>query len=500
MAEYLLRYGLMVLFVGLLTSSPPAWGETPPVSDATQDCISCHESTHPGIVADWRRSRHSQTTPIEALRKLKIQRRVSAEKIPKGLGDTVVGCAECHTLNPDSHKDTFTHNDLPVHVVVSPKDCSTCHPEEADQYSENLMSWARVNLVQNTLYQSLIKSVNGIQRFRDLKTSIADPDEQTNADSCFMCHGTAVQVTGTEKRDTDQGEMEFPILSGWPNQGVGRMNTDDSKGACTACHTRHQFSIEMARKPYTCSQCHKGPDVPAYKAYEVSKHGNLFSAMRGEWKFREVPWTVGADFSGPTCAVCHVSLLVNKDGETVAQRTHRMNDRLPWRILGLIYAHPHPKSPDTSIIKNKDGLPLPTTLTGERASNFLIGAGEMTTRQETIQKVCRSCHAENWVKGHWTRLENTINTTNEMTSTATEIVRKAWAEGVADKKENIFDEAIEKQWVEQWLFYANSTRFASAMMGTDYGVFADGRWYLSKNIQQMLERLKYIRETKSKKR
>jgi hypothetical protein len=43
--------------------------------------------------------------------------------------------------------------------------------------------------------------------------------------------------------------------------------------------------------------------------------------------------------------------------------------------------------------------------------------------------------------------------------------------------------------VEQWLFYANSTRFASAMAGADYGVFAEGRWYMSRNIQEMLDHL-----------
>ena len=41
--------------------------------------------------------------------------------------------------------------------------------------------------------------------------------------------------------------------------------------------------------------------------------------------------------------------------------------------------------------------------------------------------------------------------------------------------------------MEQWLFFANSTRFASAMMGADYGVFAHGRWYLRKNLQEMVE-------------
>jgi hypothetical protein len=333
-----------------------------------------------------------------------------------------------------------------------------------------------------------------------MKTMLSAPDELTNADSCLQCHGTAIEVKGKETRDTDQGEMEFPLLSGWPNQGVGRLNTDGSQGCCTACHTRHQFAIDMARKPYTCSQCHKGPDVPAFKAYEVSKHGNIVSSLGHEWKFNEVPWKLGKDFSAPTCAACHISLLVNGDGETVAERTHQANNRLPWRILGLIYAHPHTKSPNTTRVRNRDDQPLPTTLSGELATEYLIGPEDMSSRREALQKVCLSCHSRDWVQGHWARLENTIKTTNEMTRTATDIMLKAWKEKVADDKESLFDEALEKKWVEQWLFYANSTRFASAMMGTDYGVFAEGRWYLSKNIQEMLDRFKLLLETMPKKR
>ena len=77
-----------------------------------------------------------------------------------------------------------------------------------------------------------------------------------------------------------------------------------------------------------------------------------------------------------------------------------------------------------------------------------------------------------------------------MTLTATRILLTAWEKGVArglSQKASIFDETIEKMWVEQWLFYANTTRFASAMAGADYGAFANGRWYLSKNIQKMVD-------------
>jgi hypothetical protein len=296
--------------------------------------------------------------------------------------------------------------------------------------------------------------------------------------------------------------MNFPVLSGWPNGGVGRLNPDGTKGSCTSCHTRHAFSIDMARKPYTCSECHKGPDVPAYKTYVVSKHGNIFSSLGKEWDFSAVPWTVGKDFTAPPCAACHASLIVTKDGEVVADRTHQMSDRSAWRLFG-VYAHAHPKSPDTSIIKNKAGLPLPTELTGEPVADYLIDAEEQEKRRQNMQRVCLTCHSDGWVKGQYARFENTIKTTNKMTLTSTEILLSAWDKGIANgiaQNDSIFNEAIEKKWVEQWLFFANSTRFASAMAGADYGVFANGRWYMSKNIQEMLDWMEFKLKDKKTKR
>jgi hydroxylamine dehydrogenase len=497
MKEYVGMQGLFVVGAFLAMTGLSA-AQVARVSEATQECIGCHSTVTPGLVADWKKSRHAQILPQEALKKAQLERRVSATSVPETLSGAVVGCAECHTLNTEAHKDTFQHNEVKVHLTVTPKDCSTCHPVEASQFDKNLMAHARGNLANNTLYNSLEKAINGVQSFHDMKMSTAAPDEKTSAESCYHCHGTALEVTGLQTRDTEFGEMEFPQISGWPNQGVGRHNPDGSKGLCVSCHSRHQFSISAARKPYTCSQCHKGPDVPAFQAYSVSKHGNLFSSLNAEWNFTNVPWTVGKDFVAPTCAVCHASLLVNEDGDVVAKRTHQMNDRLPWRMFGLIYAHAHPISPDTSVIRNKDGLPLPTTLTGEPAAQFLITPDEQNSRREALQKTCQACHTRDWIKGHWDRFENTIKTSDEMTRTATDMMLKAWQEKLADNQVSLFDEAIEKQWVRQWLFYANSTRFASAMMGADYGVFAHGRWSLSENVREMLDRLRFLRGTKGR--
>jgi hydroxylamine dehydrogenase len=471
-----------------------AMGAGAPMSQDTEACLDCHRPINPGIVADWEKGQMAKVTPRAARSMILKKRRVSFDTVPDNMAAVVVGCAECHTMNPEKHQDTFEHNGYQVHVVVTPADCAQCHPVEVGQYSENLMHNAYGNLKENPVYHDLASSVNGIQTFEDRKTTHKPPDADTDADSCFFCHGTVIEVDGMETRQTVDGEMSFPALRGWPNQGVGRINPDGSKGSCSACHARHRFSIQMARKPSTCSECHKGPDVPAYKVYMVSKHGNVFSSLGKEWDYNAVPWTAGKDFSAPTCATCHVSLLVSQEGQVVAERTHQMNDRLSWRIFGLIYAHPHPRSADTTIIKNNAGLSLPTELTGEPATEYLIEPTVQQERREVMRNICLACHSHGWVDRQFVRFENTIKTTNEMTLTATQILLAAWEKGAAKglaQEDSIFNEAIEKKWVEQWLFYANSTRYSSAMVGADYGVFANGRWYMSKNIQEMSDWLEF---------
>jgi hydroxylamine dehydrogenase len=466
----------------------PLLAEDAPISRDSKACIECHTDATPGIVADWRRSKHAHETPKEAMSEPKLSRTVSAAEVPEALGTCAVGCAECHGLNPKEHKDTFEHNGSPIHVIVTPKDCATCHPVERAQYEQNLMSRAHPNLAKNPVYHALAEAVTGLQEFDGRATALRPPDPQTTLESCNFCHGSAVEVKGLAKRDTGMGEMEFPILEGWPNQGVGRVNPDESMGSCAACHARHAFSIEVARKPYTCAECHKGPDVPAYRVYEVSKHGNIFASSAATWDFTAVPWRVGAHFNAPTCAACHVSLIATEGGEVIATRTHQMNDRSEWRLFGLIYAHPHPASPDTSIIRNKAGLALPTELTGEPVAEFLIDAKEREARRGRMQAVCLACHGSGWVDGRFAQLAHTVEETNRQTLAATKIMLKAWEDGAArglSQNDSPFNETIEKTWTQGWLFYANSVRFSSAMCGADYGVFADGRWYLARTIQEL---------------
>ena len=176
-----------------------------------------------------------------------------------------------------------------------------------------------------------------------------------------------------------------------------------------------------------------------------------------------------------------------------------MNDRLPWRIFGLPYAHSHPILSNTTKIINKAGLNLPTELTGEPVDKFLIDSEERAKRQETMQNVCRGCHSQQWIDGHFARLDKSIETTNHMTLQATKILQQAWENGVVKglpQGKNPFNDALEMKWIEQWLVFGNSIRFASAMGGADYGVFANGRWSQQKNLQEMYDHLKLLRRLK----
>ncbi len=469
-----------------------------PLSEATDACITCHETATPGIVADWARSRHATLTPELALAQPELSRRMSNPDIPDSLSSVVVGCAECHLQRADTHADTYIHNGYSAHTVVTPADCAACHPAEQGQYAQNLMSQAHLNLANNDVYQQFMSATNDLVSWRHTQLTGTAMDSATNNLSCYFCHGTNVTVAGFAERNTVFGTMTFPELTGWPNRGVGRLNPDGTRGSCTPCHARHQFSIEVARQPYTCSECHKGPDVPAYKVYSASKHGNIYSSMGSTYDFSAVPWTVGDDFNAPTCAVCHVSLLQNADGDIVARRTHQMNNRIDTRIFGLIYAHPHPRSPETWHIRNDAGLQLPTHFDGSFVSEALIDEQEQKRRRSEMQSVCRACHSRQWVDAHFRQFDHANAVTNERTKTATAIIGTAWQNALATGPptgDNPFNEAIEKLWVEHWFFYANTVRLATAMAGADYGVFANGRWQLARNIQDMADYYRFLDRT-----
>lgn len=477
--------------VVLATASPQVETEESPapLSEQTEGCLDCHRAVTPGIVEDWLTSEHARGTPQESMQKSKLEREVSSPSIAEELAAVAVGCFECHGLNPDKHQDNFDHFDYKINVVVSPEDCGTCHRDEKEQYVQSKKANALANLRENPVYHALVDTITSLKAVQGTIISSLEAADFTKDDACFACHGTPVSVAGMTMVETAMGEIEVPVLNRWPNQGVGRFNPDGSRGACTSCHPRHSFSIEVARKPETCSQCHLEPDVPAWNVYRESKHGNYYQSKGKDWNWENIPWVLGRDFKAPTCAACHNSLLTNPEGEIIVERSHDFGGRLWVRIFGLIYSHPQPKNGKTHIIKNINGLPLPVSFRGEYAGEYLLDNDQQRERMERMMKVCSACHSTSWTVNHLTRFSNSVREADKMVWAATELMLEAWQNELADQT-NPFDEAIEQKWVEQWLFYANSVRYASAMMGPDYAAFKNGWWKLTKNLQDLKEAIR----------
>jgi len=453
------------------------------VSAESKACIQCHIIYTPDVVAEWATSRHAKTTPGEALKKPELEREISSTP-PENMMNHVVGCYECHGQKPDEHPDTFNHYGYRIHVIVTPKDCATCHAKEVEEYSRSVKANAYYNLLNNPVYMLLVNASTESDMF-----GIHAGGMKAKESACLACHGTKVVFKGLKTITTSDGmTLQVPDYEGWPNHGVGRVNPDGSKGACTACHPRHSFSIEVARSPYTCGQCHLDPDVPAFNVWKESKHGNIFLVNWKHYNMTAVPWVPGRDFTAPSCATCHMSLLATEDGKVIAPRTHDVGSRIWIRIFG-VYAHPQPKTGETWKIKNKGGLPLPYCLAdAEPAYQYLINETEMAERKEQMVRICGACHSEDYARTRLDWFEQVVNETNKAILQSTLLLVDAWKKGLAKgllTGDNPFDEYIERRWVESWLFYANSIRYGAAMNGQDWTTFKRGWYQLTKDLQEM---------------
>jgi nitrate/TMAO reductase-like tetraheme cytochrome c subunit len=83
------------------------------VSQEAQGCIDCHAEQNHGLVADWANSRHAHVN---------------------------VTCIDCHAAKETDADVSETHKMFSktlVSAIVSPKDCSRCHPSEAAEYDRS---------------------------------------------------------------------------------------------------------------------------------------------------------------------------------------------------------------------------------------------------------------------------------------------------------------------------------------------------------------------------
>lgn len=419
---------------------------------SSQKCVECHQKLSPGIIDHWEGSTHAV----------------------KG-----VGCVECHKASHDD-VDAFDHYGATIATIVTPMDCGRCHKTETEEFLAS--HHAKAGNILASLDNFLAETVEGSRVPFDphSKTPGMEVDMVNGMASvsvgCMQCHGSKVALQGTDgslitvddlkpdaegiptsmdalslvKRD-DNGR---PVLDSgsWPNTGIGRLNLDGSRGSCSACHSRHDFSPRRARQPENCGKCHLGPDHPQKEIFEESKHGVAYRDLKHHMNLEAKDWVLGEDYTqAPTCATCHMSGHTRNEGKV----THDPGERISWTNrppVSLLM--------DTDIngkvIKEKDPV----------LREQLIDSSWEEKRQE-MKNVCTHCHTPNYVNAFYKQYDDfVINYNEKFAKPGTLIMNTLREQELITKTE--FDEEIEWTWFYLWHHEGRRARHGASMMAPDY--------------------------------
>ena len=284
-------------------------------------CAPCHARTNPTIPQQFEASAMGRA----GVQNPRVQYPLSQ-----------IGCANCHGTNHDEIMATKGR--------VPETTCGACHPQI---YKEHVTDAGHsygpgpgglgINWERNI----------GVPHYKQMPRKVMEM-------GCDPCHA---QAGATDARYWSEEQKKYVDTSSL-----------QVRNGCIACHTRHSFSLEEARKPEACYTCHMGPDHPNYEAYMSSKHGSIYVARGKGWDWSrplgEVQW------DAPTCAYCHM-LYVGGDGTRAS--SHNMTRKIIWG-MGVQAA------------------------TGQLAD--ITATPENQAKRNEMIKVCMSCHSEDKARGY----------------------------------------------------------------------------------------------------
>jgi hypothetical protein len=422
------------------------------VPKSSQACVDCHAQSTPGIIDHWRGSPHAR----------------------KG-----VGCVECHQAN-DTDVDAFKHYGATIATVVTPLDCSRCHNTVFDEFERS--HHAAAGNILASLDNFLAETVEGNRtKFNPHSPTPGMDVKEVNgmasaSTGCLQCHGGKVGLQSTDGGTITVDDLK-PDKSGkptnldavakvvrnadgkplfdpntWPNTGIGRLNLDGSRGACSACHSRHDFSPRRARQPENCGKCHLGPDHPQKEIYEESKHGVAFRDLKDKMNLDAESWVLGKDYSqAPTCASCHMSGNIRNGGKV----THDPGERISWT-----------NRPPVSMVMDTDINHNVVKEKDPEKRRALI-ADSWQDKRNRMKEACSVCHTNDHTNGFYKQYDDFVELYNEKFAKPGQMIIDAL------RKENLltkaeFDEPIEWTWFLLWHHEGRRARHGASMMAPDY--------------------------------
>ena len=452
------------------------------VPASSSECVDCHSQTTPGIIAHWEGSTHAETG---------------------------VGCFECHRAE-DGDADAHSHYGNLIATIVTPRDCSTCHLDVAEEFERS--HHAAGGNILASLDNFLAETVEGARMdFDPHSPTPGRGSELVNGTAsafsgCQQCHGSKIAlqardggvVTVDDLRPDADGKPTnleavgriarkdngMPILhpGTWPNTGIGRLNLDGSRGSCSACHSRHDFSPRRARQPENCGKCHLGPDHPQKEIFEESKHGVAYRDLREEMELDAEEWVLGETYAqAPTCATCHMSGHSRNGGRI----THDPAERISWTNrppVSLVM--------DTDI--NGDLVKVADPLERQRQT-----VDSWQNKRNRMREVCLHCHTPNSIDAFYTQYDDLVILYNEKFAKPGQMIMAALAEQNL-RTPTQFDEEIEWTWFYLWHHEGRRARHGASMMAPDYthwhGMYEVAERFYMELIPQAREMVEHGRE------
>jgi hypothetical protein len=292
---------------------------------------------------------------------------------------------------------------------------------------------------------------------------------------------TRLDVVATIMKD-ENGRPLFDQET-WPNTGIGRLNLDGSRGSCSACHSRHDFSPRRARQPENCGKCHLGPDHPQKEIYEESKHGVAYRDLKDAMGLDGDDWVLGVDYSqAPTCATCHMSGNSRNGGRI----THDPRERISWT-----------NRPPVSMVMDTDvnGAIVTATDPAERRKLTTDTAEAKRTR---MKEVCSHCHTPDYINAFYRQYDNLVILYNEKFARPGQKIMAALREAELITPTE-FDEEIEWIWFYLWHHEGRRARHGASMMAPDYthwhGMFEVAERFYMEMIPAARELVAHARAT-----
>ncbi len=355
---------------------------------ATGKCAECHMQETSAVVHEYEMSAHARAG---------------------------VNCMDCHQVMEG--QESLDHRGFVIAKHLTSQNCAQCHAEQYQQYLRSrhaAPSWA----------------------------AIAGPKDFTPEQIAFSekYHKGAVDRPA---HPLTYLEGESAVTSGCAScHAMGKPQADGFIGTCTACHSRHNASVALARMPRTCGQCHMGPDHSQIEIYEESKHGVLFEAQKAHMNLEAPPKQLTtADMPVPTCATCHMSGL---EGMNV---THDVTERLSYWLFAAI---------------------------SDKRPTYQSG-------QDHMKSLCLKCHTQPSVDQYYVDAEQIVATVNEKVRKAEKIVQDLRDEGLLTPQP--FDQPIDFIEFDLWHYYGRTAKHGAFMGGADFVQWHGNYELLAKTVE-----------------